>query len=95
MDYGWILLAVVVLLLATRIGFTATDARFDRLDRRLTRIERKLDAVLAEQGVTLPEPELDEVRALLDEGKKIKAIKAYRELTGAGLVEAKEAVDRL
>jgi ribosomal protein L7/L12 len=29
------------------------------------------------------------------DGRKIQAIKAYREITGAGLKEAKEAVERM
>lgn len=33
------------------------------------------------------------IRELLDQGKKIQAIKIYRELTGAGLKEAKDAVE--
>ncbi|WP_405161682.1 ribosomal protein L7/L12 [Nocardia sp. NBC_01499] len=35
-----------------------------------------------------------EIDELLFHGKKIQAIKVYRELTGAGLKEAKEAVER-
>ncbi|MBF6224092.1 ribosomal protein L7/L12 [Nocardia abscessus] len=35
-----------------------------------------------------------EVDALLLQGKKIHAIKRYRELTGCGLKEAKDAVER-
>jgi ribosomal protein L7/L12 len=35
------------------------------------------------------------VRALLAEGRKIGAIKAYREETGAGLKEAKDAVEAI
>jgi ribosomal protein L7/L12 len=38
---------------------------------------------------------LAEVTALLREGKKIQAIKAYRENTGADLKEARDAVERL
>jgi ribosomal protein L7/L12 len=38
---------------------------------------------------------LDEVRALALQGNKIQAIKRYRELTGVGLKEAKDYVDRL
>ncbi|MFI9403461.1 ribosomal protein L7/L12 [Nocardia sp. NPDC052316] len=34
-----------------------------------------------------------EIDALLAEGKKIHAIKRYRELTGCGLKEAKDAVE--
>ena len=36
-----------------------------------------------------------EIRRLVLEGKKINAIKLYRERTGCGLREAKEAVDRM
>ncbi|GAA5072632.1 ribosomal protein bL12 [Nocardia iowensis] len=35
-----------------------------------------------------------EIDDLLAQGKKIHAIKRYRELTGCGLKEAKEAVER-
>lgn len=38
-------------------------------------------------------PLADEEKRLLGEGKKIAAIKAYRERTGANLVDAKEAVE--
>ena len=37
----------------------------------------------------------DDVVALARGGKKIEAIKRYRELTGVDLREAKDAVDRL
>jgi ribosomal protein L7/L12 len=36
---------------------------------------------------------LDDIRAHLAAGRKIEAIKRYREATGAGLAEAKEAVE--
>ena len=47
-----------------------------------------------------PEPEsneqlIDEVCDLAQSGQKIEAIKLYRQNTGAGLVEAKEAVEAL
>ncbi|WP_079166803.1 ribosomal protein L7/L12 [Streptomyces oceani] len=38
-------------------------------------------------------PGMGRVMDLLAEGKKVAAVKAYRELTGAGLREAKEAVE--
>jgi len=38
---------------------------------------------------------LEEVRQVLGRGEKIQAIKLYREHTGAGLKEAKEAVEAL
>lgn len=37
----------------------------------------------------------NELRELVSEGERIKAIKKYRMATGAGLVEAKEYVDSL
>ncbi len=52
-----------------------------------------------EQGQSLPKTEasssdLDqEVVSLLEQGKKIQAVKLYRERTGVGLKEAKDAVD--
>ena len=71
------------------------DSRIPRLEKRVARIEHKLDLILAHLGLTEPEPWSDEVNALVREGKKIQAIKVYREATGAGLKEAKEAVDKL
>lgn len=37
----------------------------------------------------------DEIRRLLREDRKIEAIKVYREATGCGLKEAKDAVERI
>jgi ribosomal protein L7/L12 len=42
-----------------------------------------------------PPAELEAVYVQLRRGRKIQAIKAYRELTGAALKEAKAAVDRM
>lgn len=38
---------------------------------------------------------LTEITVLLSQGKKIQAIKLYRERTGTGLADAKQAVDRI
>jgi ribosomal protein L7/L12 len=43
----------------------------------------------------LPEGDLEKIRSVIAEGNKIDAIKLFRELTGAGLAEAKEAVEAL
>jgi hypothetical protein len=77
-------------LFARGSGFTPEDAA------RLRRIERKLDLILAHLGVGYREGDgelPDGARALADAGDKIGAIKAYREGTGAGLAEAKRAVE--
>jgi hypothetical protein len=65
-----------------------------RLHSRLDRIERQLKALLDHLQVQLPDDGFGEVRQLADAGKKIEAIKLYRQLTGAGLVEAKQFVER-
>jgi hypothetical protein len=60
---------------------------------RLRRIERKLDLILDHLGLKLDQDDFDEVRQLMLDGQKIPAIKLYREITGAGLKEAKDAVE--
>lgn len=73
----------------------------DALHRQLLRIERKLDAILEHLGLDLPDQAsdgpgfMDEVRALANNGRKIEAIKLYRESTGVGLKEAKDAVEAM
>lgn len=65
---------------------------------RLARLERKLDLILEHLGAALPEEDaLQEVRDLVaaGPGNKMLAIKRYRELTGAGLYDAKQAVDEM
>ena len=70
---------------------------------RLNRLERKVDFLLRElnlvekEEATLPDfdPVLNQVAELVRLNRKIEAIKLYRELTGVGLKEAKEVVDRL
>lgn len=72
------------------------------LRAQLGRIEHKLDSLLDHLGIDagIPGPNalhpdaLERVRDLIARGRKIEAIKAYREATGASLREAKDAVDR-
>ncbi len=60
----------------------------------LHRIEQKIDQIMRHLGIPFEEPELDsEVIRLADAGQKIMAIKRYREVTGAGLKDAKDAVE--
>lgn len=66
------------------------------LSHRLNRLEGKVDLLLKHAGLEEPPlPRQDEVVALVRAGKKIEAIKVYREATGVGLAEAKSAVERL
>lgn len=60
----------------------------------LARLERKIDALMASLGVEAAKDKMDDIRALAAAGQKIEAIKLYRERTGAGLADAKAAVER-
>lgn len=67
------------------------------LAAQLARLERKLDAIMASFQIELPPSspdKLDDIRALAAAGQTIAAIKAYRERTGASLLDAKNAVER-
>ena len=65
-------------------SYTARDA-VDEIEREL-RLEDDSGFSPADES---------ELRDLLQQGKKIEAIQRYRELTGAGLKEAKDAVEAL
>lgn len=74
------------------------------VEQRLAAIEEKLDLVLARLGavedvradaeVDAPQ-EADPVLELVRLGKKIQAIKVYRERTGASLRQAKDEIDSM
>lgn len=68
-----------------------------KVQDRLGALERKVDRLLCHLGVEGEREMLgDEVFwALVNEGETTKAIKRYREVTGAGLKEAKDYVDSL
>ncbi|MGD7707527.1 hypothetical protein [Microlunatus sp. Y2014] len=44
-------------------------------------------------GLVLPEAARQQIEIALSAGRKIEAIKLYREATGRGLAEAKQAID--
>ncbi|MEY9992852.1 ribosomal protein L7/L12 [Streptomyces sp. V4I8] len=76
-------------------GVMTIQSRISQADRRVARVERKLDLVIDHLGLNAQDPRMGEVEALVRNDKKIQAIKVYREITGVGLKEAKDAVDRL
>jgi ribosomal protein L7/L12 len=85
--YVWFL-GIVIL-------FTVLASFWD-MKARISRMERKLNALLRHHGVDLTQgaPLSDRVKQLAgDPSQKIEAIKVYREETGAGLAEAKDAVE--
>jgi ribosomal protein L7/L12 len=67
-----------------------------RTQRRLASIDRKVDAIINHLGVVVPDDDDEpEVRRLIQQGRRIQAIKLYREKSGTDLATAKNAVDDL
>lgn len=94
LEFGdFAIIAAIVAVLAG--GAAAARSLFGPADRqRLNRVEQKLDLLLTHAGLDYTPP-TSTWQALADEGpdRKIAAIKVYREETGAGLAEAKQAVE--
>jgi len=88
-------IAVVVLACAVVVSVQTRLAALQRRLDRLSRMEGKLDAMLKHSGIRF-DP-LDglpaEALAALRQGRKIEAIKHYRQATGAGLAEAKDMIE--
>ncbi|NYH40405.1 ribosomal protein L7/L12 [Micromonospora jinlongensis] len=60
---------------------------------QLAAVQRKLDLVMDHLGIVAPVE--SEVVRHLESGRVIQAVRVYRKQTGASLVEAKQAVDRI
>ncbi|WP_327355725.1 ribosomal protein L7/L12 [Streptomyces sp. NBC_01304] len=95
--------AVYLMLLALVVMYGFLETKIKQTHRTMARIEGKVDHILGHLGIDMPVDGFDaspdgpysEVIALAQAGKKIPAIKLYRELTGAGLKDAKDAVERM
>ncbi len=88
-----VIAAIVIILTG---GTAAARSYFRPADRdRLARVEQKLDLLLTHAGLDYTPATKVAWQAIADEGpaRKIAAIKAYREETGVGLAEAKQAVE--
>lgn len=85
-------------------GNRQQQKQIETLQARVRDLEGLVDELAARAGVSSAElrelesgvgPRMpEECVRLVAEGRTIQAIKAYREHTGAGLKEAKEAIDR-
>ena len=76
----------------------ADRARIAELERRLAQLEAQVAQLVsgrAAPATTAAEPWMAEVQALRSAGRTIHAIKVYREHTGVGLKQAKDAVEGL
>jgi ribosomal protein L7/L12 len=83
--------AIVAIIVLLRLSFIE-----NRLNS-LSRLDAKLDLLLKQAGIDYdPHKDMpDQVILALQRGEKIQAIKLYREATGVGLKEAKDAVEEI
>ncbi len=75
----------------TEAEFLALKSRVSELEDRLQFLYRRLNIDYADSSSDSAHSR--QIEEALRRGDKIEAIKIYRELTGAGLAEAKRAVD--
>lgn len=76
-----------------------TEAEFLLLQSRVRELEDKLQFLYSRLNIDYADPTSDpalapQVQEALRRGNKIEAIKIYRELTGVGLAEAKQVIER-
>ena len=80
-------------------GQHGTEADILLLKSRINELEDRLNFLYQRLGIEYSDPTSDPIRSpqiqdAIRRGNKIEAIKIYRELTGMGLAQAKEAIDR-
>ena len=73
---------------------------FDSLKTRVAELEDKLKFLYDRMNIEYMDEDAvrtvnSKIRALLQKGNKIEAIKAYREIYKVGLAEAKQIIDAL
>jgi ribosomal protein L7/L12 len=97
-----IILIAVMVLIAVLVQRWAEPKSSTQDEARIARLERKVEMLLAQQrrseaaNTSYPQSApMDEVRALVRQGNTLGAIQLYREVTGEGLKESKDAVDAL
>jgi ribosomal protein L7/L12 len=76
-----------------------TEAEMQLLRSRINELEDRLNFLYRRLNIEYADPSSNpvlspQIQDALRRGNKIEAIKIYRELTGVGLAEAKQAIDR-
>ena len=76
-----------------------TEAEIQLLRSRINELEDRLKFIYRRLNIEYTDPNSDpalspQVQEALRRGNKIEAIKIYRELTGVGLAEAKDVIDK-
>jgi ribosomal protein L7/L12 len=77
-----------------------TEADILLLKSRINELEDRLNYLYRRLNIEYTDPNSDpvlspQIQDALRRGNKIEAIKIYRELTGVGLAEAKDAIDKV
>ena len=91
MEIGLVILGVLIFLVVLHTERQALDFRGE-----VGRVDRKVSLILKELNISYEDSFAisDRVKDLArDPARKIEAIKVYREETGQGLAEAKQAVE--
>ena len=76
-----------------------TEADIQLLKSRINELEDRLNFLYRRLNIEYADPNSNpalapQIQEALRRGNKIEAIKIYRELTGVGLAEAKQAIER-
>ena len=76
-----------------------TEAELQLLRSRINELEDRLKFIYRRLNIEYADPTSDpalspQIQDALRRGNKIEAIKIYRELTGVGLAEAKNVIDK-
>ena len=77
--------------------YLIVNAQLDSYRKRVRFLEVKVDALIKHTGIEFDDSTLVpvEVHKAVKAGQRLKAIRLYRKITGAGLKEASEVIDGL
>lgn len=93
---NYLLIGFCMFLLSTLLSLSS---EINKANKEINRTNRKLDKIMEALNINYNEYDYDEInnelKAIINDKGKIKAIKRYREITDVGLKEAKEYVDNL
>ncbi|MCG9748135.1 hypothetical protein [Shewanella sp. Isolate8] len=86
-----------VLLPSLVVLYLIVNTQLDTYRKRIRFLEVKVDALIKHTGIEFDDSTLVpvEVHSAVKAGHRLKAIRLYRKITGAGLKEASEVVDGL
>lgn len=72
-------------------------ANLSSISKEINKINKKIDKIMSTLNISEYDYDLidNELKNIISDKGKIKAIKRYREITGVGLKEAKEYIDKL